>query len=154
MTLPGAMGMLLGAALALPPGPLLAQEVGPCDDFRTEARNIAEPWEENTRLFAKGAIRVTVMDTLEPAAGAFHLMILSPPLDDLGLPQCRVVSNVGTLGFSWLGLDSATAAYDPAQGLAVTLPAERWLPDAAEYQPGELIVTINQQTGAIVPRFD
>ena len=83
-----------------------------------------------------------------------HLFILSPPLNELGLPQCRVVSMSGTMGFSYLGLDEARAAYDPAEGLAITLLAERWLSASDSYEPGELTVTINQQTGSIVPRFD
>lgn len=140
--------------LALIPGAAVGQEVAFCDDYRSSAANLAEPWEENTRLYAKGAIRLAVIDTLEPAAGAFHLFILSPPLNELGLPQCRVVSMSGTMGFSYLGLDEARAAYDPAEGLAITLLAERWLSASDSYEPGELTVTINQQTGSIVPRFD
>ena len=106
----------------------MAQAVGDCD-WRAASQAIAEPWEANTRTFANGEIRLTIMDTGEPAAGPVHLMILSPPYNDGGR-QCAVLSlEAGGMGFAGLTMEGAKAAYDPATGLSVTLPARRWVPD-------------------------
>jgi hypothetical protein len=129
-----------------------AQEIGECD-WRAAAQAIAEPWEANTRTFANGDIRLTIMDVMEPAAGPVHLMILSPPFEDGGR-QCRVMSLQDTMGFANLTLEGAKAAYDPAIGLSVTLRARRWLPDTDSYTDATLTVMINQTTGTITGQLD
>lgn len=136
----------LGMALALA-SPVTAQEVAECD-WRAAAQAIAEPWEDNTATFANGAIRLAVMDVQEPAAGAMHLLILSPPRNELGERQCRVMSASGSFGFAGLSVTGATARYDPATGLTVALPAKRWS-EGDVYSDAVLRVTINQASGAI-----
>ncbi|CAN0606350.1 unnamed protein product, partial [Ectocarpus sp. 12 AP-2014] len=92
------------ATLALSSGtfvsPSLAQSVGDCD-WRASAQALVEPWDapENTRTFANGDVRLAIIDTIEPAAGAFHLIILSPPYDEVGGRQCQVVSTNSSVGF-------------------------------------------------------
>jgi hypothetical protein len=130
-----------------------AQEVGECD-WRAAAQMIAEPWESNTRLFANGEVRLTIMDAGEPAAGSFHLMILSPPYDEAGR-HCAILSlTKDAMGFAGLSMEGATAQYDPATGLSVTLPASRWIPDSDTYIDAILTVTINQESGAITGKLD
>ena len=136
------------------PGMALAQEVSPCDDYRSSAFAIAEPWDANTRLFAKGEVRLAVTDTIEPAAGAFHLVILSPPYDEVGGRRCALISAEGGIGFGSLTLDGMTAAYDPAVGLQFRLTAKRWLPDTDSYADATLNVTLNQATGAVTARLE
>ena len=92
--------MLLGALAT----PAAAQEAVPCD-WAARADGIVEPWEDNTATFANGAVRLALIDTVEPAAGAFHLLILSPPLGELGERQCRTLG-IGGMGFA--GLDFAS----------------------------------------------
>lgn len=130
-------------------GAAQAQEVGRCDDFRSSAQAIAEPWEANTRLFANGEVRLAILDTIEPAAGAFHLLILSPPYDEVGGRQCAVVSAADTMGFGGLDLTGMQAGYDPARGLTFAVPATRWVPDSDDFVPAILSVTLNQSTGVI-----
>ena len=145
----------VSAALALgPSGQAFAQEIGTCDDWRSSAFALAEPWESTTRLFANGEVRLAITDTIEPAAGAFHLIILSPPYDEVGGRQCALVSADGGMGFAGLDLVEAAASYDPATGLAVTIPATRWLPDTDTYTDAVLNVTLNQATGAITAQLD
>jgi len=127
--------------------PVAAQDVAECD-WRAAAQAIAEPWAANTATFANGAVRLAVMDVLEPAAGAYHLLILSPPRSELGERQCRVMSADGSFGFAGLSLSGATASYDPASGLTVSLPAKRWS-EGDIFTDTRLLVTINQATGAI-----
>lgn len=146
-----ARGMAALLALWWPLG-AVAQVVTPCD-WQVSAENLAEPWEDNTRTFANGAIRLAVLDTAEPAAAAFHLLVLSPPVDMLGLRQCRVVAMPGPTGFGFLTLQGATAAYDPARGLTVTLSGGTY-DDRGQPVAGTVRVTINQATGQITANLD
>lgn len=140
VTLAGLAGV---AALAEP------ATVTPCGDYRSDVRNVAEPWEANTRTFAKGEIRLVVIDTVEPAVAALYLLILHPPRDELGSPLCSVVTSAGGLGFADMGLGPARASYDPASGLTVSLPVSQAEPMGAGFDEGWLSVTINQATGVV-----
>jgi hypothetical protein len=147
------IGLAVAFAAALPQA-AEAQAVDLCGDYRSSVFALAEPWETSTRLFADGAVRLAVMDTVEPAAGAFHLIILSPPYDELGTRQCRILSGTDGLGFAGLTLEGITADYDPATGLTFVLPARRWLPESDSYADAVLTVTLNQATGDITARLD
>jgi hypothetical protein len=125
-----------------------AVTVGPCNDLAT-VLSIAEPWEANTRTFASGEVRLVVLDTIEPAAGSFHLVILHPPRDELGGPVCTQVSATEGIGFGAMDLGLATAGYDPARGLTVALPVNLYNADTAFFDAGTLVVTINQSTGEV-----
>ncbi|MDG4951587.1 hypothetical protein NLM59_11715, partial [Weeksellaceae bacterium KMM 9724] len=70
------------------------------------AGNIVEPWEDNTRTFSNGKTRLALLDTIEPAAGSFHVLVLSLPLNELGDRQCRTIGMGGGIGFS--GADFST----------------------------------------------
>lgn len=146
-----AVVLWLGAGFAAS-GMACAQVAQPCD-WRASAENLAEPWDRNSRTFANGAIRIAVLDTAEPAAAAFYLLILSPPADELGLRQCRVLSRTEQTGFGGLSLDGAVAGYDPARGLTVALPAVNYGDDGLPL-PATLRVMINQATGLITGRLD
>ena len=139
------------AALALAAGPAVAGQavVQECGAI-TSAANIAEPWEDNTRTFANGAVRMTILDTAEPAAAAFHLVVLSPPYDELGLRQCRVVSlNEGWFGFGFLSFERMEASYDPVTGLRVVMDMGLYNAETGTNDALALAVTLNQGTGAI-----
>lgn len=140
-------------ALCLP-GAVSAQTIAGCDDYRSSAAALAEPWEANTRLFANGAVRLAITDTIEPAAGAFHLVILSPPYDEVGGASCKVVSGPEGLGLAGLTLGGMSADYDPATGLRFRLKASRWLQATDSYTDAVLTVTLNQASGAITARLD
>jgi len=139
-------GLVLAAVLAAPAGAVTVVE---CGGPWTDVRNLAEPWEQNTRTFAKGDIRLAVIDTIEPGAGAFHLLVLHPPFDEMGGPQCHIVSVDDLFGFAAMDLGPAKAAYDPARGLTVTLPVSLWSEATGGIAPAALSVTINQATGAV-----
>ncbi len=136
--------------LCLLPMASAAQEVvEDCSDWRSSARNIPEPWEQFTRTFANGAVRVTLFDTVEPAAGAFYLQVISPPYDELGSATCVLVTEAGGQGFGGLDFAALRAAYDPGVGLVFRLPVSRYRPDDGSFRPGTLGVSVNQSTGAI-----
>jgi hypothetical protein len=125
-----------------------AQEVSACD-WRSSAENLPEPWERHTRSFANGDVRIAILDVVEPASAAFHLLVLSPPWAELGIRQCRIVSLGEGLGFFSATLAGMTARYDPASGLVLDIPVE--LPDSStgEGRPARLRLIVNQASGEI-----
>ena len=139
----------LAAALMLLSGAAQAQqvEVMPCGDA-DRVDTIAEPWDRNTATYANGDVRVALLDMVEPAGGAWKLAVISPPRDELGLRQCRVIGADG-IGFYGLDFASRRADYDRQRGLVLTFPATRYADAAPEGEPYRLVVTINQQTGEI-----
>lgn len=141
-------GILALCLLTLAAMPAKAVTVAACDGLAS-VQAIAEPWEVNTRTFANGEIRVVVLDTIEPAAAAFHLAILHPPRDELGSPMCSQLSSSEGKGFGGLDLGPANGGYDPAQGLTVSLPVSLYDPETANFVQGILSVTINQSTGQV-----
>lgn len=142
-------------ALALMATPAAAQSViEDCSGWQASARNIPEPWEAHIRSFANGAIRVALMDTIEPAAGAFYLMVITPPFDEMGNPVCALIGADQQMGLAGLDFGQMQASYDPASGLTLRLPATRFAPSTGGFDPAILAVTINQATGQIFPRFE
>jgi hypothetical protein len=115
----------LSLLLALAASPALAAEITPCD-WRASSAALVEPWEDNSRSFANGAIRVALLDTVEPAAAAFHLLVLTPPYTALGERQCHVISAEKDTGYTTLDFASLSGEYDPATGLTLRLPGERY----------------------------
>ncbi len=133
--------------------PAVAQSVSECD-WRSGAAILAEPWEDNTRTYSNGKVRLAVLDTIDPAAGAFHLLILSPPYSEVGDRQCRIVSLDGALGFSGMDISRIKADYDPARGLIFALPAGLYNPDTGGSNWHQLSLTLNQATGQITTSLE
>ena len=123
-----------------------AQQVSECD-WQVRAENIVEPWEAHTRTFANGAVRLALLDTVEPAAGALHILILSPPYDEFDERQCRTIGLGGSVGFSAVDWAVLSSDYDPARGLVFSLPVRAH--DGEGFQPALLGFTLNQTTGEI-----
>ena len=136
------------AALALLASPLTAQEVSDCD-WRASAQAIVEPGEDNSRTFANGDVRVALMDAIEPAMGAFHLLVLTPPFDEIGARQCKVISFDQGMGFTTLDISSLQADYVPGRGLELQMLGRIAAPEYDFTNVVNLWVIINQSTGDI-----
>ena len=146
------LSVLCAMCLALP---VAAQSLIGCDGWQGHAQSIHEPWEDHTRTFSNGKIRVALLDTVEPANGAFYLLILTPPYNELGDRTCEIVGeDGGSQGFNSLDFSQLTADYDPAIGLTLRLPVSRYLWASSESINALLAVTINQATGDIFPRVE
>ncbi|MDA7430511.1 hypothetical protein PGB28_18780 [Primorskyibacter aestuariivivens] len=128
--------------------PLSAQAVSDCD-WRASALALVEPWEDNSRTFSNGQTRLALTDTIEPAAGAFHIVILSPPYDELGGRQCKVVSLDGSIGFSGVEFGAMNANYDPSVGLIFDLPVQVFDAPSGGFVSNWLNLAVNQATGQI-----
>ena len=108
------------------------------------------PIEPTRRLpSATGAVRLAVLDTIEPGAAALNILVLSPPEVEMGGRQCRIVSLETGIGFFGATLDGMTAAYDPAVGLIFGIPVQLFVPETGMGRPARLRLTVNQATGQI-----
>lgn len=147
MIRPSTLAAFVCALTALPAA---AQEVSGCD-WRAAAANLPEPWGSPavTRTFADGDVRLAVLDTIEPAAAAFYLLILSPPRDEVGGRQCRIVGSGGDLGFAGMSLAGLRAGYDAARGLVFLIPVRFMRPEDGTFRDADLTVSVNQATGAV-----
>ncbi|WP_137702494.1 hypothetical protein [Marimonas lutisalis] len=148
------MTRLAATALALLLGlPAQAQEVSQCD-HRAHADGIPEPWEANTRSFANGEVRVALIDRIEPAAGAFYLLILHPPRGVLGERRCSLVGFGSGMGYAALDFAALTAGYDPARGLTLSLPGRLYLPEEGFTNSLIIHATVNQATGQVTANHE
>lgn len=126
-----------------------AQIAVPCD-WQARADAIVEPWEDNSATFSDGAVRVALLDTIEPAAAAYHLLILHPPLDEVGGRTCTTVGLDEGLGYAGLFFDDLTSDYDPTRGLIFTIPAIIYVPEQSFQNSALLTITVNQATGEVI----
>ena len=138
-----AAGLLVSTA-----GMAGAQSVADCD-WQASAAAIAEPWEENTATFANGRVRIAALDTIEPATGFAWLLILSPPFDELGARQCKVVGAADGIGFAGIFFDTLEASYDPTTGLTILVQVWRYDPARDGFGRQDLGLLLNQRTGEI-----
>jgi len=143
------MTYLAAIALALLAAtPVAAQTVNDCDSIASAA-NLVMPWEDNSRDFAKGAIRIALLDTYEPACCSYHLLVISPD-PEFGL-ACHVISAGPGQGWVSVRYKDLTAGYDPAKGLLVPVEAATYDPEtgAAKAVKTRFGIRINQATGSV-----
>ena len=140
--------LFLALVVASLPLSISAQVVSTCD-WRASARAIVEPWEENSITFANGAIRVALLEIIEPAAGASYLLILTRPDDEMGDPQCFVIGFGDGVGYADMSFSELVSAYDPARGLILTIPVQIFSPEESFRNSAQLEITVNQAMGIV-----
>ncbi len=138
----------LAVCAALAASPLTAQSVNPCD-WQASAQALVEPWENNTRMFANGEVRLAALDTIEPAIASAYLLVLSPPRAELGERQCRVIGFTKQMGFAAIDFHALTSDYDPAIGLIFDIPVRIVDAETSFSNSAILSLTLNQSTGAM-----
>lgn len=144
---PAALLLALGA-------PLQAQVVWDCAPDLAQARNIAEPWEQNTLTLADGEVRLAVIDAIEPGAVPFHLMVLTPPYDEHGARRCHLVSaTADVFGFSALTLDGIVVRALPDGTLDLDLGAGIWNDSDGSVAPARLHLTLDPARGTLSARM-
>jgi hypothetical protein len=113
--------------------------------------SIIEPWSENTRTFANGAIRIVGLDTAEPACCSFQMAIIAPdPNDEMGLSQCLTLNDGGEwTGFQFVDIAGTESSYDPGKGLLLSVPVKRYV-DGINSIQAVVDIRINQATGSVV----
>ena len=131
-----------------------AQTLNECN-WLASASNIWEPWEDNTKTYANGAIRIAKVGVDEPTCCAANLLILSPgEPDPTGwFRNCTILSGPNGFGFNDIDLGKITASYDAAKGLLLSVPVEFYDPEN-EYTDPNLFkiinVRINQAAGTVI----
>jgi len=142
--------LLLFAALLAGAHPLAAtaQSVAGCDAPSANARNIYPPYAVTIREFADGAVRVIALDTVEPAAAAFHVMITHVAADE-PFPLCTLISASADLGFSGLDMAALTGREDPARGLILDLPVQQLVGGDAQARAA-LELTVDRASGVVI----
>ena len=133
--------------------PLSAQTAFPCD-WQARADAIVEPWEDNIVTFANGAVRVALLDTIEPAAASYYLLILHPPLDELSGRMCTTIGLDEGLGYAGMFFSELEASYDPEIGLTLQIPAIIYLPEQSFQNSALVNISINQSTGEVIVTQD
>ena len=129
-----------------------AQNVAPCEGD-ADVQSLVEPWEDHIRSYANGAVRLALLDTIEPATGSLRILVLTPPYRDDGNRHCFVVGWTENQGFVTLDFAGLTPTYDPVTGLAVGVQA-RFFDEALNFSNiGILDVVINQATGEVRAGF-
>jgi len=139
---------LFAALIAALAAPAAAQTAFPCD-WQAQVDAIVEPWEDNSATFANGAVRVALLDVIEPAAAAAYLLVLHPPIDEVGGRTCTLVGLDGGLGYAAIFFNELTADYDPSAGLKITVPAIIYLPEQSFQNSALVSIVVNQSTGDV-----
>jgi hypothetical protein len=129
--------------------PVAAQTAIPCG-WQARADAIVEPWAENTATFANGAVRVALLDTIEPAASAAYLLITHPPLNEVGGRTCAVIGLDDDLGYAAIFFNELEAGYDAKVGLTFTVPAIIYLPEQSFQNSALLSIAVSQSTGDVI----
>ena len=146
------MKFLISTFLIMTGGVLHAQSISDCD-WKANAQGLVEPWNANTRTFANGDVRLALVDTIEPAAGAFHILIFSPPENELGERQCKAVGIDDSVGFSGVDFQNLVAAYDPAKGLIFDFPVNVFDAETGGFPAKMLNISLNLATGHIMAAY-
>ena len=156
-SLPALTGALAATLVGISGAPALAEgRLIECD-ARASAANLVEPWSENTRSYAEGAVRVAALiDADAPACCRHFLLVLAPAgaeagdaAGDAAPRQCLVVG-----GFHDLDVGGIGATYSPHIGLLLSVPVWFWLnpedmaPDAEPFAD-RMKLLINQETGSV-----
>ena len=141
--------LIIFASCFLLPFAAQAQSVSTCADAPYGAARdiqlIAEPMANSIKTFANGEVDLVLIDTVEPAAAAFHVMVLHPPRDEMfGTRDCHLIGAFS--GIMWEGLRSS---YDPATGLHFFVEAQVYQAETALFVPMEAEITVNQATGEV-----
>ncbi|MEN8842167.1 MAG: hypothetical protein ABF254_11645 [Octadecabacter sp.] len=138
---------------ALMATPALAQTSFPCD-WEAHVDNIAEPWEDNIATFANGAVRVALLDTIEPAAASYYLLVLHPPTNEMGVRVCTSIGLDEGLGYAAMFFSELEASYDPETGLTLQIPGIIYLPEQSFQNSALVKISINQATGDVTVTQD
>lgn len=146
--------VILAAGFCTAISPAFAQEVSPCPDSGFPIDAVAEPWAENTRSFANGAVRLVMLAYEDPAAAPFHLALLFPTRDNFPMEGRKCVQISGTWGgFYALSFQDLQARYDPALGLTFSIPAEIYDDSLEGPRAVVLEISYNQSTEDVLANY-
>jgi hypothetical protein len=137
------------AATAALTTPAYAVVIRDCDGTAS-VQSLAEPWEQNSKTFYKGEVRVAVLDTGgEPVCCSVHLLLLVPDkTSEMGDRTCHIISDHDTLGFAGIDFKNLSSKYEDGKGLLITFPYTLYV-DGLSDKPGTARIRINMQNGKV-----
>lgn len=152
---PGAVRALrrcLMGLMLLAPTAAHATVVMDCGSL-VSADALIEPWEETTRTFGRGSIRVAVVDLGEPACCPQHFIVLSPA-NMYGGRICALVARNALVPNGWthVGLDEAVSDRPEGGGLRITVPVYGYDPRTGTADPDsrrDISVLVRQAAGTV-----
>ena len=111
---------ILALACAAPSRAAILED---CNDYAS-AGLIVEPWEQNTRTFYNGQVRVAVVDTGgEPVCCSSYLVVIYPNVDDeLGGRSCTMLSQGERSGWAGVDVKAIRTSYNATTGLSLAVP--------------------------------
>ncbi|MGR3571382.1 hypothetical protein [Brevirhabdus sp.] len=124
-----------------------AAQLGDCDSYAANARNLIFPVTSSTRSFAEGAIRVIALDNAEPVCCSVFLMVIHPDPDE-PFEACTLVSDGVNIGFGAIDVPTIEARYLPETGLRMRVPAMAFVDGT--YVPKPFVLDVNQARGTVV----
>ncbi|MFL6691275.1 MAG: hypothetical protein ACJ8IR_13995 [Alphaproteobacteria bacterium] len=135
--------------LAVPPAH--AAQIEGCHEVG-RAAFIVEPWEQNSKTFYKGQIRVAYIDRGgEPVCCSAYLLILVPDRQSETRDRaCYVISKKTGIGFAGIGFSDLRTSYDPRKGLLIVFPFTTMKGDGQTTERGMARVRINVATGKVI----
>ena len=136
-----AIALIASAPLS---APLSAAHLSQCHPDIAHVQNVA--WDDPTRSYANGRVRLVRIDTGAPACCAFYLVVLRYETGSEDV-ACTLVSQTEGYGWAQMSLEEARSEYRPGAGLRVFVPVAQ---DGAEGpKPGTLVLNVNQATGGL-----
>lgn len=139
------LGFLAGAAALALTSPAQAFITAPCGP-EFSPLTITEPWEENSRNFAEGAIRIFEIFIDPNVASGAALGVLHPnvPGSDSYRSCTAIYAGPEFRYFGQAFVSEATAVYDASVGLIITVPVA-FVGGRREM----MRFAVNQATGAV-----
>lgn len=144
--------ILIGAATLTLASHAQAVSVRDCDGTTDSARNIVEPWEQNSRQFYNKLVRITHMDTGgEPVCCSSHLMVSYPSAgqDEPVYSECKLVSMNEGAGFLSIDFAKLSAKYDPKTGLSISFPYTTYNHSGENHPRGVAKLLLNLKKGEL-----
>lgn len=144
--------LLLASALAFG-APVQAQTNGfePCDEHWAANMTTLFVGEngEGIRSFYNGSVLLLRINTEEPAFFPEGVILLMPDGDGSEGPIGRLC--FVNWGFGSVDVDETQSSYDPARGLALTIPAGSTDPSTYESMDRTIRVLVNVGAGSVTP---
>ncbi|MBX7249442.1 MAG: hypothetical protein K1X35_10420 [Caulobacteraceae bacterium] len=127
--------------------------LGECNDYATVSL-VAEPWEQHTRTFYNGQVRVVMVDTDgEPACCSSWLVVIYPDREDeLGGRACAMLGSGEGLGFAGVDVKAIRSTYSAATGLTLTVPVRRLREDDSGVDVSQVVLTLDLAAGRLTLR--
>ncbi len=145
-------GAVIAGLAALTVSPSGAATVLECGDWAS-AGYLIEPWEETTRTFSRGSVRVAIVDLGEPECCPHHIAVLIPA-NMYGGRACFLIAKNRLVPNGWVkvGLDEASASRGAEPGLRILIPVYGYDPATGGADPASrqmIALRIRQAAGTV-----